>query len=113
MRKLYVAEFISLDGVIDSPRGRVRLCPHRLDLRHRDGPEGHAYESEEVRTPRLLLATTTSFRAWLPGRENDPERATARTSSSSRSTSDLTILTDPLENTTVLVGDVVEAVRNS
>ena len=116
MRTLYVAEFISLDGVIDSPGGSpaTRHTGWTFDI---DMDEDvYASRTRSCSDAEALLlggVTYEGFAAAWPDRENDPEIGDfAHKFNSMPKYVASTTLTDPTwNNTTVLEGDVVEAVR--
>jgi dihydrofolate reductase len=116
MRTLYVAEFISLDGVIDSPGGEAGY-PHAGWTFDIDMDEDvYTYKGEELAEAEALLLgrlTYEGFAAAWPDREDDsPQGDFARKFNSMPKYVASTTLTDPAwNNTTVLEGDVVEAVR--
>jgi dihydrofolate reductase len=73
MRKIVVTEFMSLDGVIDSPGGDNDFARGGWTFAFQD-PEGYAYKLEELQTHDALLLgrlTYEGFAAAWPGRTDE------------------------------------------
>src|SRR5262245_41202582 len=104
MRTLFVAEFISLDGVIDSPGGESGY-PHAGWTCDIDMDEAvYAYKGEELADAEALLLgrlTYEGFAAAWPDREDDtPQGDFARKFNSMPKYVASTTLTDPEWNNT-------------
>ena len=74
MRKIIVAEFITLDGVIEAPGGNETPHPHGgWQFKYRS-PEGGKYKIDELSgVDALLLGKTTyeAFAAYWPGQTDN------------------------------------------
>jgi dihydrofolate reductase len=109
VRKLIVSEFVSLDGVMEAPGGEP-THPHSGWVFDFMSPEQEQYKLDEVRESEALLLGRVTYegfaQAW-PGRGGefaDKMNAMPKYVAS-------TTLQDPeWSNTTVLEGDVPEAV---
>ena len=109
MRQLIVSEFVTLDGVMEAPGGEPGH-PHSGWVFEYQGPEQIAYKHAEVLAAGILLigrVTYESFAEAWPTRTGEfADMMNAMPKAVVSST-----LTDPTwNNTTVLRGDVVEAV---
>jgi dihydrofolate reductase len=73
MRKIVVTEFMSLDGVIDSPGGDDDFVRGAWTFKLQD-PKGYAYKLEELQQHDALLLgrlTYEGFAAAWPGRSDE------------------------------------------
>src|SRR3954465_13184379 len=110
MRKIIVTEFISLDGVVEAPGGEegYRHSGWTFDLE--PDPTMYEFKAEELREADALLLgrrTYEGFAAAWPEREGEfADKFNSMTKYVVSNT-----LADPdWNNSTVLAGDVVEAV---
>ena len=75
MRKIIVTEFITLDGVIESPGGNETPHPHGgWQFKYRS-PEGGKYKMDEVSSVDALLLGKTTYEAFAsswPGQAGNP-----------------------------------------
>ena len=112
MRTVIVTEFISLDGVIEAPGRGGGLPAHRLDLRHRAGPDDVRLQARGgAQVEALLLGRRTyeGFAAAWP--ERDGEFADKFNSMPKYVVS--STLTEPAWNNTTVIGfDDVAALRD-
>jgi dihydrofolate reductase len=111
MRKIVVTEFISLDGVIDSPGGDNDFIRGAWTFKLQD-PEGYAYKLEELRTHDALLLgrlTYEGFAAAWPGRSDEAGFAD-RMNSMTKYVVSTTLDQDALtwENSTLISENVAE-----
>jgi dihydrofolate reductase len=111
MGRIVVSEFMSLDGVAEAPGGDNNFVRGAWTFDFDRGPEGDQFKMDEtVNTAAMLLGRRTydGFAAAWPGREGEfADRFNALPKYVVSST-----LTNPSwTNTTVLSGDVVDAVR--
>lgn len=111
MGRIVVTEFMSLDGVAESPGGDNNFVRGAWTFEFDRGPEGDQFKTDEtVNTAAMLLGRRTydGFAAAWPQREGDfADRFNALPKYVVSST-----LTNPLwTNTTVLSGDPIDAVR--
>ncbi len=110
MGRLVVTEFVSVDGVFEDPGGAEGYEHGGWTFEYDRGEEGNQFKLDELMEAKVQLLgrkTYEGFAAAWPAREgpfaeklnNDPKVVVSST------------LTDPAwQNTTVLSGDVVEAV---
>lgn len=110
MRKLIVSEFMTLDGVMEAPGGEPSH-PHTGWVADFHSPEFTTYKFNEIVEAETLLVgrvTYESFAEAWPARDGEfADRMNAMPKLVASTT-----LTDPdWKNTTVLEGDVVEAIR--
>jgi dihydrofolate reductase len=112
MSKLFVTEFVSLNGVMEAPGGEHGHPHSGWTFKSNYGEDHYAYKGEELdETESLLLGRKTyeGFAAAWPDRAGDPfaDKFNAMPKYVVSST-----LTDPeWNNTTVLSGDPIEEVR--
>ena len=111
MGRIVVTEFMSLDGVAESPGGDNDFVRGAWTFEFDRGPEGDQFKTDEtVNTAAMLLGRRTydGFAAAWPQREGDfADRFNALPKYVVSST-----LTNPSwTNTTVLSGDPIDAVR--
>jgi dihydrofolate reductase len=110
MGRIVVTEFISLDGVVEDPGGSEDFKYGGWSFEFDRGPEGNVFKFEETRASAALLLGRVTYegfaQAW-PSREGEfadlfnslPKYVVSST------------LTAPeWKNSTVLQGDIVEAV---
>ena len=111
MRKLVVTEFMSLDGVVEAPGGEDDF-PHGAWTMPFWSDAIGEFKDEELQASEISLLgrrTYDTFSEAWPGRAGDPF---ADKLNSMRKVVASTTLTDPeWENTEVVEGDLVEAVR--
>src|SRR5262245_23865722 len=111
MRKLVVTEFMSLDGVIEAPGGEDDF-PHGAWTIPFWSDQIGEYKDEELQASEISLLgrrTYASFAGAWPGRAGDPF---ADKLNSMRKVVASTTLTDPEWNNTVVIeGDLVDAVK--
>src|SRR5947207_10354660 len=110
MGKIVVTEFISLDGVIEAPGGGESFKYAGWSFKFSRGDEGDKFKLDETRSSEALLlgrVTYEGFAAAWPSRDGEfadkfnhmPKYVVSST------------LTDPdWNNSTVLSGDLVEAI---
>src|SRR4051812_13122692 len=111
MGKLVVSQFISVDGVVEDPGGSENHERGGWAFKYDRGPDGDQFKLDEVMSAAALLLGRVTYQgfadAW-PSREGEfadlfnsmPKYVVSST------------LKDPeWTNTTVLDGDLVEAVR--
>ncbi len=115
MSKLFVTEFVSLNGVMEAPGGE-HTHPHTgWTFKSHYGDDHYAYKGEELdETESLLLGRKTyeGFAAAWPERGGKGDPFADKFNSMPKYVVSST-LTDPeWNNTTVLSGDPVEEVRN-
>ena len=111
MRKLVITEFISLDGVMEAPGGENDYVHGAWTMPFWSDAIGE-FKDEELQASEISLLgrrTYETFAGAWPGRAGDPF---ADKLNSMRKVVASTTLTDPeWENTVVIEGDLVEAVR--
>ncbi|MDQ1495955.1 MAG: hypothetical protein QOG69_2438 [Actinomycetota bacterium] len=111
MGRIVVTEFMSLDGVIEAPGGDDNFVRGAWTFEFDRGDEGNQFKVDETMNSAALLLgrrTYDGFAAAWPEREGEfADRFNAMPKYVVSST-----LTNPSwTNTTVLAGDVVDAVR--
>ncbi|MDQ1463794.1 MAG: hypothetical protein QOC73_735, partial [Actinomycetota bacterium] len=111
MGRIVVTEFMSLDGVIEAPGGDANFVRGAWTFEFDRGDEGNQFKVDETMNSAALLLgrrTFDGFAAAWPQREGEfADRFNAMPKYVVSST-----LTNPSwTNTTVLAGDVVDAVR--
>jgi dihydrofolate reductase len=111
MGRIVVTEFMSLDGVIEAPGGDDNFVRGAWTFEFDRGDEGNQFKVDETMNSAALLLgrrTYDGFAAAWPQREGEfADRFNAMPKYVVSST-----LTNPSwTNTTVLAGDVVDAVR--
>jgi dihydrofolate reductase len=113
MRKLIVTEFVSIDGVMDSPGGEPGYKHSGWTLAHADGEDHFQYKLDEVMEADALLigrVTYESFAGAWPDRTDEAGFADKMNAMPKYVVS--TTLEDPeWNNTTVVKGDVADAIR--
>jgi dihydrofolate reductase len=113
MRKLIVTEFVSIDGVMDSPGGEPGYEHSGWTLAHADGDDHFQYKLDEVMEADALLigrVTYESFAGAWPDRTDEAGFADKMNAMPKYVVS--TTLEDPeWNNTTVIKGDVADAIR--
>jgi len=115
MRKIFVSEFVSLDGVVEGPGGGEPDYPHEgwtFDIE--TDPAVYDYKLAELREADALLlgrVTYDGFAAAWPERTEDTSGFAEKFNAMPKYVASTT-LTDPTwNNSHVLEGDVVDAVR--
>jgi dihydrofolate reductase len=113
MRRIVVTEFVTLDGVMEDPGGSEKMDGGGWAFRFERGPEGDAFKLDELMDAEgMLLGRTTydGFAAVWPSIQDEAGFADRMNSMPKYVVS--STLEDPSwNNTTVLGGDAVEAVR--
>ncbi|HVV60098.1 MAG TPA: dihydrofolate reductase family protein [Gaiellaceae bacterium] len=113
MRRIVVSEFVTLDGVMEDPGGSEKTDGGGWAFRFERGPEGDAFKLDELLDAEgLLLGRTTydGFAAAWPTMQDEAGFADRMNSMPKYVVS--STLEDPSwNNTTVLGGDAIEAVR--
>jgi len=113
MRKLIVTEFISLDGVIDSPGGEPGYAHSGWTFNTVEAdPTVYDFKLEETRESAALLlgrVTYDGFAAAWPERSGD--EFSEKFNSMPKYVASTTLADPTWNNTTVLQGDVADAVR--
>lgn len=113
MRRIVITEFISLDGVIDSPGGEPGYPHSGWTMRYQDD-EGFAYKLQEVMDHDALLlgrVTYEGFAAAWPGRD-DPQGFARKMNAMPKHVVSGTLTADALawENSHLLAGAVAASV---
>ncbi len=113
MRRIVVTEFMSLDGVIDSPGGDNEFARGDWTFRFQD-PTGFEYKLEETMAHEALLLgrkTYQGFAAAWPGRTDEAGFAD-KMNSMPKYVVSTTLGQDELtwENSTLISGDVAAEV---
>jgi dihydrofolate reductase len=113
MRKIVVTEFMSLDGVIDSPGGDNDFIRGGWTFKFQD-PEGFAFKLDELQTHDALLLgrlTYEGFAAAWPGRSDEAGFAD-KMNSMPKYVVSTTLDQDALtwENSTVISANVAEEI---
>jgi dihydrofolate reductase len=113
MRKLIVTEFVSIDGVMDSPGGEPGYKHSGWTFAHADGEDHFQYKLDEVMEADALLigrVTYESFAGAWPDRTDEAGFADKMNAMPKYVVS--ATLEDPeWNNTTVVKGDVAQEVR--
>jgi dihydrofolate reductase len=113
MGRIVVTEFVTLDGVIEDPGGSEGWEKGGWAFQFDRGPEGDRFKLEETMESKAMLLgrrTYDGFAAAWPSRED--EMGFARKMNGMPKYVVSSTLTDPAwENTTVVSGDIDEAVR--
>jgi dihydrofolate reductase len=113
MRKLIVTEFVSIDGVMDSPGGEPGYKHSGWTFAHADGEDHFQYKLDELMEADALLigrVTYESFAGAWPDRTDEAGFADKMNAMPKYVVS--TTLEDPeWHNTTVVKGDAAEEVR--
>jgi dihydrofolate reductase len=112
MRKVVVSEFITLDGVFESPGGGEDFKHGGWSFQFNTGPEGQRYKLDEVmRADALLLGRTTyqGFAAAWPSMKDDAGFAD-KMNGMPKYVVSTTLQTAEWTNSTVLGGDVAAEV---
>jgi dihydrofolate reductase len=114
MGRIVVSEFVTVDGVMEDPGGGETFDRGGWAFQFERGPEGDKYKLDELLGAEALLLGRVTYegfsKAW-PSLTDEIGFADKMNSMPKYVAS--TTLRDPeWNNTTVLSGDVVEAVRN-
>ena len=115
MRQVFVSGFVSLDGVVEGPGGGEPEYPHEgwtFDID--PDPAVYDYKLAECQEAEALLlgrVTYDGFAAAWPQRTEDPSGFADRFNSMPKYVASTTLTNPTWNNSHVLEGDVVEAVR--
>jgi dihydrofolate reductase len=110
MRNLIVSEFLTVDGVMEAPGGEDH--PHAGWVFDFQSPEQNAYKLAEVMEAGSLLlgrVTYEGFAGAWPGRD-DPQGFAAKMNAMPKHVASTTLDHLEWENSTLLEGDVPQAV---
>jgi dihydrofolate reductase len=111
MSKLFVSEFVSLNGVVEAPGGEPGHPHTGWTFKSHYGEDHYAYKDEELQEADALLLGRKTYEgfsaAWPPREGSFADKINSMPKYVVSST-----LTDPeWNNTTVLSGDAIESVR--
>lgn len=113
VRRIIVANYVSIDGVIEDPVGMEGSGLGNWTGPFKRGPEGDAFKHEELFASEALLlgrVTYDAFAAVWPTVKDDTGFA-ERINSMTKFVASNTLRQAAWSNTTVLSGDAVEQVR--
>ena len=114
MSKLFVTEFVSLNGVMEAPGGEPTHPHAGWTFKSKYGDDHYGYKDEELQeTEALLLGRKTyeGFAAAWPDRAGKGDPFADKFNEMPKYVVSSTLTGPEWHNTTVLAGDPVEAVR--
>jgi len=113
MRKIVVSQFVTVDGVVESPAPEPGFDRGGWAFKYDRGAEGHKYKADEVETAGALLLgrkTYEAFAAVWPTMREDTGIADKMNSTPKYVVSS-TLKTADWANSTILADDAIAAIR--
>jgi dihydrofolate reductase len=112
--KIVVSEFVTVDAVIEDPGGSEGFDRGGWAFKYERGPEGDQFKLDEVMEAESMLlgrVTYEGFAAAWPERQDDPSGFADKMNRMPKYVVSTTLSDPSWNNSTVLEGDLADAVR--